>query len=215
MSAPEFSLFILPCFPAMMVAGHRPPVHYCKGFRGYRAIARRRRRPAAPPGGRCAAWIQLPRSAARSARLSIVTRAVGPETFSIVAACGEARVPETTAAVLGTSYAPAETAATGCTLPVFSTVAAAVAAGAATATDAPHEFAAHRGEQLLHCRLGEHATCRPLHPSPHYHPNPIQSPSLDARPLTSRGHTMTTKTKLSNLQAGLLLWGRRELDTST
>jgi hypothetical protein len=63
---------------------HRSPVHYLKGVRGYRAIARRRRRgrrktrrrPAAPLVGRCTAWVQVPRSAARSARLS--TRAAGP-----------------------------------------------------------------------------------------------------------------------------------------
>ena len=50
--------------------GHRLPVHYLKGVRGYRAIARRlrrsrrRRRPAVPPEGRCAAWVRLQRSAA-------------------------------------------------------------------------------------------------------------------------------------------------------
>jgi hypothetical protein len=66
--------------------GHRLLVHYHKGVRGYRAIARRRRRgrrrrrPAVPPLGRCAAWVQLPRSAAPSARLS--TRTAGPEIFS-------------------------------------------------------------------------------------------------------------------------------------
>jgi hypothetical protein len=62
--------------------GRRSPVHYLKGVRGYRTIARRRqrslrrRRPGATPVGHCAAWVQLPRSAARSARLS--TRAAGP-----------------------------------------------------------------------------------------------------------------------------------------
>jgi hypothetical protein len=50
--------------------------------RGYRAIVRRRRRgrsrrrPAAPLVGRCVVWVQLQRSAARSARLS--SRAAGP-----------------------------------------------------------------------------------------------------------------------------------------
>jgi hypothetical protein len=43
--------------------GHGSQAHYFKGFRGYRAIAKRqlrgrhRRRPAAPPGGRCAACL--------------------------------------------------------------------------------------------------------------------------------------------------------------
>jgi hypothetical protein len=64
-----------------MTATGRGPTNL-KGVRGYRAIARRRwrgqrrRRLAAPPVGRCAAWVQLPRLASRSARLS--TRAAGP-----------------------------------------------------------------------------------------------------------------------------------------
>ena len=55
--------------------GHRTErIDYHKGVRGYRAIARRRRRcrrrkrPAAPSEGRSAARVRLPWSAARSAR---------------------------------------------------------------------------------------------------------------------------------------------------
>jgi hypothetical protein len=64
--------------------------HALRWVTGYRAIARSRRRPAVPPVGRCAAWVQLPRSATRSARLS--TRADGPEISSSAAASEEARV---------------------------------------------------------------------------------------------------------------------------
>jgi hypothetical protein len=95
-SYPEFGLSVLPYVPAMMGTG-QSPVHCPKGVRGYRAIARRRqrgrrrRRPAASPRGRCAARVQVPRSAACGARLG--ARAAGPEIPSSAAACGRARVP--------------------------------------------------------------------------------------------------------------------------
>ena len=68
-----------------MATGCRFRFYYLKGVRGYRAIARRlrrgrrRNRPAVLPEGRCAVWVRLPRSAARSTRLR--TRAVDPNVY--------------------------------------------------------------------------------------------------------------------------------------
>jgi hypothetical protein len=91
----------------MMATGHRSTTSRGSdpGVRGYRAIARRRRQgrrwrrlTAQSAGGRCAAWIQLKRSAARSARLPAFRRMLcchgtkNTESSSSVGACVEARV---------------------------------------------------------------------------------------------------------------------------